>query len=499
MNPEPKSHHGSAVVDGEIRYLSVSQLRTFSRCERRWFQSKVLRLPEPETKAQAIGTEVHAQVEHYLGTGEDVLGDVARELLRHLPAPNMRLDSLAYEGDAYDVFPRLMLEASLADWGLTADGIPLVGFIDIVNPRRMNEGILRLTDIKTTSAIGRYSADPEELVTTKSDVGIQMVGYAEGARVSGLFEGLREVEVEHLYTQTRGLRCALPVLGSMDLAHVESEWSRMHGVAKRMRGVAKAKALDEVEPNFDACDDYGGCPYRANCLTYQSSKENRTMGIMDRLKKASATVTEPPKVEATTATETPTPVVEVSTSVPEVAAVLPPDAPKSDPALAAEPLPSHGQESVQGQESPAISPTTESGGHDVPKKRGRPKKTETVIYADQATIDAAKTVIDQVATPTRLLFVDCVPNQATENLLVYVTKLADDLAKPEGSLDIRIPPHKDHPFAFNKWKGFLAAAIRANPPPPGAYVAFGVAGSELLQVAVEALEPMCALVVRGMR
>ncbi|MFP2897305.1 hypothetical protein [Corallococcus sp. 4LFB] len=69
-----------------------------------------------------------------------------------------------------------------------------------------------------------------------------------------------------------------------------------------------------------------------------------------------------------------------------------------------------------------------------------------------------------------------------------------------GVVDIRVAPN-DSPLAYGKWKGVLAATIRAEPPEPGTYAALGVAGSELMQVAVEALEPLCGTghFVRGVR
>ncbi|WP_434348674.1 PD-(D/E)XK nuclease family protein [Myxococcus virescens] len=38
-----------AVDGGALNFLSVSQLKQFSLCPRRWYFAKVLRVPEPET------------------------------------------------------------------------------------------------------------------------------------------------------------------------------------------------------------------------------------------------------------------------------------------------------------------------------------------------------------------------------------------------------------------------------------------------------------------
>src|SRR5262245_20336800 len=88
--------HGPAVADGKIRYLSVSSItafdeKSFGGCERRWWYRYIAKVKEPPTKVQKLGTQVHAQIEHYLRTGEDVLGDLARSGARFLPRPGKDL------------------------------------------------------------------------------------------------------------------------------------------------------------------------------------------------------------------------------------------------------------------------------------------------------------------------------------------------------------------------------------------------------------------------
>ncbi|MBZ4336442.1 PD-(D/E)XK nuclease family protein [Corallococcus sp. AS-1-12] len=420
----PKSH---AVEDGILRYLSASQLRRFALCERAWFFAKVLRLPERPSKARDVGTATHAQLEHYLRTGADVLGPVAAAGKHLLPEPG----------------PDLLVEEHFGEPSpLFADGVPLTGFIDLVNPRHLAQGVLRITDHKTTSSIARYAATPEQLASAAHDAGIQMVGYGYWAVLAAeRFPGLKRLELEHLYFQTRGARESRSVVATVSAEHVREEWrARIDPMARHMRDVARATSPNQVKPNWGACQKYGGCPFQTQCLNTQSQGKP-PMSLVNRLTK-SATSTAP----TPTAPEQ------------ELAAVLPPDAPKSDPALASAPA-----------------------SDEAPRRKRRTK----------AEMEAAHGLS---------LFVDCVPNCPAEPLASYVGRKVAKIEQECGVVDIRVAPN-DSPLAYGKWKGVLAATIRAEPPEPGTYAALGVAGSELMQVAVEALEPLCGAghFVRGVR
>jgi CRISPR/Cas system-associated exonuclease Cas4 (RecB family) len=141
---------GAAVVDGRLSFLSVSQVQEFALCERRWWYAKVKHLAKPRTKALDVGTEAHKQWAHYLSTGQDVLGDVARIAKPLLPAPgpDLLVEQKFCSEDALPVISPV-----------TAAGVPLIGDIDLINPR---EGI-RVTDHKTssTSEVRRHPSAAE--------------------------------------------------------------------------------------------------------------------------------------------------------------------------------------------------------------------------------------------------------------------------------------------------------------------------------------------------
>ncbi|TQF16145.1 hypothetical protein FJV41_09950 [Myxococcus llanfairpwllgwyngyllgogerychwyrndrobwllllantysiliogogogochensis] len=473
-----------AVDGGVLNFLSVSQLKQFSLCPRRWYFVKVLRLPEPETKAQALGVEGHAQLEHYLRTGEDVLGDVARAGRHLLPAPGADL---------------LVEESFGTPSPLSADGVPFIGHIDLINPRRLAEGVLRVTDHKFSSNVGRYAATPAQLVDANTEAGLQMVGYGVWAALSDArFPGVRVLELEHLYFQTRGARRAASVLASVSVEHVSREWTqKVVPMVRRMREVARATRTADAPPNFGACEKYGGCPFKAQCLSGE-----RTMSLLNRFvpklqspdTAAQLPLSAPPQATAPEALGTcdrcgasltsentsklrSGEVLHVSCPGAEVAAVLPPDAPAASPTIATEVA---------------------------PKRRGRkPKALNAPVAAPR--VEDQEPATSPPATPSpqgeRLrLFVDCVPNMPAESLSEYVAKVAAQVSEAGGVADLRFAG-AESTLGFGRWKGALSMAIRNAPPVPGAYAALGLAHSELLQLAVEALEPLCGPgdFVRGAR
>ena len=388
---------GTRVEAGEILGLSVSSIAKFDYhqpggCPRKWWFRYIAKLPEQKKPAAQKGSDIHGQLEHFLKTGEDVLTPIARA--------------------ASLFFPSQECEVSVEhrfDGELVADGIPLLGYIDLVN-----WSCRELVDWKTTGDI-RRALTPKQLMRT-----IQMPGYAKW------YLGQRDsewVKLTHVYILTRGAPYAERRSLEVVREQVDRRWCEIEEIVRDMRGVAKAEKAEDVKPERGACSVYGGCPYRAQCPGGDAIAGifgGKPMGLMDRLKQMELPKTEP-AVEA--------------------AAVVPPDAPE---------------------------PTK-------PKKVKAKKETETGIE----------------------LFVDVVGAFGpTEQLEPYVAGVLTQLCEAEGVVDIRCAPDNSA-YSFGKWKGALAAAIRANPPSPGRYVYRDVAESEIRQVVCEALKPLCNIFIRG--
>lgn len=486
--PDETQKHGRSVVAGVIQRLSVSQLKKHKLCPRAWFFQKVLRFPEPTTGAQKVGTDGHAQIEHYIATGENVLGAFAMAGLHLLPAPG----------------PDLLVEQQLdGEPPLTAGGVPFAGFIDLVNPRRLaSEGVLRVTDHKFTSSIASNSATAGQLANADTEAGLQMVGYGAWAlRQDIRFPGLRVLELEHIYYQTRGQRLAESVLVSVPVEHVAHEWqSKVEPQVEQMKTHARAARAADVPGNFGpACTRYGGCPFMAKCL----SGGTKSMSLRDRLLNTPAptvaavvrTVPEQlgycpdcgERLTRENSSRLVSGAIQHVVCPKEPPAVLPPDAPEPAPA--------------PEQPAPTLEPEQPA-----PKRRGRPRKTPAPAPTPE---QPAPTPEPEQPAPSsspkgdlRVLFVDCIPTTfdgpTPQALTSYVDVMHRRVAEAGGVDDVRFAG-SDSPLGFGKWRGALAMAVRADLPRPGVYLALGLAHSELMQVVVEAIEPAFDVVVRSVR
>jgi hypothetical protein len=349
-----------SVENGIIKRLSVSQVEKFDPttpfgCNRRWWLRYVARLPEPQDASQELGEQVHAQIEHYLKTGEDGLGPIARAGKHLMPAPG----------------PDLIIEHSIGGTELTALGIPFSGRIDLLNPR---ETPLEVLDWKTSSDIARYAKTPGQLRTST-----QMVGYAKWAFGRTASEQLR---LSHVYFQTRGRRAAEKITCTVDRETVTLAWRSVETIVGAMVEVARETESSKVEPNWNACTMGKGCPYSTHC-----PRSDLLSSLLDRFK-TPADSTQKPVTQEVKAEPAKSVIqghnlqVGMKTSTGATITkdlgaghyeVLPPDAPKSDPALAADPV--EGFSPVPPPNKPEVlaQPAPE------PKKRGRPRKMPEIV------------------------------------------------------------------------------------------------------------------------
>lgn len=175
---------------------------------------------------------------------------------------------------------------------------------------------------------------------------------------------------------------------------------------------------------------------------------------------------------------------EAAAYAPQHQAVAPVAAPPPAP-VAAPPPPVPTAQSVAPPPPPA--PGTQPAA---PKRRGRQPK-------DPNAAAPAAAPATQTAAPTEstfegfMLFVNAVPNRPFTDLSSYIHEAVEQMRTQFGVADIRVAPD-DSPLGFAKWRGVLAGLVRAEPPPPGTYMAV-TKGSEFAEVVVEALWPIAAL------
>jgi hypothetical protein len=291
QNDKPKK----SIDNGRITYLSVSSVTMFDPasyggCERRWWFAKVKGRKEPQFASQTLGVEVHAQVEHYLKTGEKTLGEIAQPALEYLPDPHT---------------PGLLIETGFgvhSTPGLSACGIPFVGYID--HAWQAGETAY-VRDIKTTGQL-KNAKTPREMAES-----IQMTGY--GVFVSALWPHVTEVSLGHTYLATKGKPQALSVTAKQPVAMVRDRWeTKVSPIVARMVEVAKESDVKNIDANRASCNAWQGCPHRLVCPA--SGDGGNMSKLLAKLSK------KPPE--------------EIK---PET--ITPPDMPPPDLALDAEPLP----------------------------------------------------------------------------------------------------------------------------------------------------------------
>lgn len=272
-----------SVIDGVLLRTSVSAIQAFDPsqdggCHRRWYFDKVLHIKQPGTKAQKRGVELHAKIEHFIKTGEDVLPPIARAGKHFMP----RGQGIETE-----------LKFGMADLGLTAAGVPLVGYIDVFNTSGVwideqgdmqiaPPGTIEVLDWKTTSAIDSWAKTPAGLIKT-----VQMPGYAEYARRK--IPDLKQVRLSHVYLQTEGRPASKKVTTLISLDTIQSRWATVDKTVQEMKEVAKAKDISDVQPTLSSCAAFRGCPYQDRCPRSKSAILAglfgvKTMSLLDRVR-----------------------------------------------------------------------------------------------------------------------------------------------------------------------------------------------------------------------
>lgn len=204
------------------------------------------------------------------------------------------------------------------------------------------------------------------------------------------------------------------------------------------------------------------------------------------------------------------------------AAVLPPDAPASIPAIAAKPVegftPAPGNPTqvawAAAQNTTAappssyatvvVPPPAQQVAAAAPKKRGRPKSEPAAVAAPAPTSPVGQGA-PQAAAPGEELevYVNCVPNCETRSLRAYADgilgKLMDKFIPAGGLRDVRLAP-KDGPLGFGGWRGAICAIVQEIPPPAGRW-SLDTRDNEVMSEVANALASLCertgALYVRG--
>lgn len=244
---------------GDLVYLSASQFQSFKRCKRKWAFTYIDGEISPGSPATEFGLEVHEAIEKYLKTGEWIgAADAvacAQQGVHMLPTPKDR---------TIGVEQQLLVKI--------LDGrAMLIGYVDLVEPAR-NGHPLKVIDHKSTKDF-RYAATADDLRDND-----QANIYAKWAME---FHRVDMVDAQWRYYCARPSRAkgstpdgrprnprGFKVVSRFKTrGEVESAWSALMKEAETMVDISTNQRVwaKDVEPNPEACGDYGGCPFRHLC------------------------------------------------------------------------------------------------------------------------------------------------------------------------------------------------------------------------------------------
>lgn len=279
--PEEEEKHAPAVIKGVIQHVSVSQLQKADSCLRAWHFDKVQHLDRgPEGAGAKRGKAGHKRLESYLKTGD-------KAYLQHLELLGIE------RGYVPDIphgqsDPYLLVEWSEVLPAGVMTAVPMDVRIDLGAPQWP---VPEARDWKFKKSIKDYGCTPKQLANPSHEAGIQMIGYAK--RLSLFLGGAQAVRVSHVTFQTFGRPDAALAEVVLTQTEIDQKWGEItERTVPRMVNAAKATNPQDVEPNFNVCSRYGGCPYLLQC----QSPAARVAAMLAKIK-AQKDLTPAPGVE----------------------------------------------------------------------------------------------------------------------------------------------------------------------------------------------------------
>lgn len=237
---------------------SASQIGAFTRCQRRWFFGTMMGVEQPQNPYQAIGEEGHNRVQSYIvagvDPGNDDLGDVVRSGLLFLPQP----------GTVQPENVEKWIRANSLGLNLPVD---VVGQVDFEEPSEHRITDFKFRGRKASCAKPAHMYNDPQAVFYAFEYMIRRtpVGPIRFRHLNFIREGGPAVPVEISYPEPRDLE------QRFDRVIRQPMW--------QMAEASKADKASDLPPNREACDDYGGCPFRGVCLASEVQQPANTQGV----------------------------------------------------------------------------------------------------------------------------------------------------------------------------------------------------------------------------
>lgn len=220
--------------------VSASQVDSFDRCQRYWYNRSILKIPTPQTEAQKRGQDIHSAIENYLrhGTIDPAWVEHVKVAIPHLPQPKSE-DVLIEQKISLETFP---------------GGPTWIGYSDLIVMEKLP---VKVSDHKSTGNF-KYAKTPADLADNT-----QMNSYGKWVIDNVDFD---TVEYEHIYVGTKEIKSKV-VSTIVTRDHILKIWDRDIEKVKAMVKVAELEPVtaEVLPPTYSSCGMYGGCPYRDRC------------------------------------------------------------------------------------------------------------------------------------------------------------------------------------------------------------------------------------------
>jgi CRISPR/Cas system-associated exonuclease Cas4 (RecB family) len=283
------------VENGVLKQLSPSSINKFDStqafgCERRWWFRYVKGLDEPQTGNQELGETLHALIEERLKTGKT-------------PAVEHEAAGLYLAGQAMieSVAQRKIIGIEMPVAGFALDGVRVQGFVDLVT----EDGII---DWKTSSDINRYGKTEMDLAKDT-----QMIIYA-----LAMHSDLESVKLAHGQFQTRGRKATNFVEVKVTQKHLAEHRDKVIiPLVQKMKSAAAETDVTKLPRNEKSCFN---CAFNTHCPSTEGAS---VMSFFAKMKPAGTPAASVLAGGLQNAVTQP---------------VAPPDAPASQPELAAKPV-----------------------------------------------------------------------------------------------------------------------------------------------------------------
>lgn len=351
--------------------------------------------------------------------------------------------------------------------------------------RTSTDGVPEVLDYKFNKS-PKYWKSPTEL---KSD--IQMNVYAQA-----LWPDKDVIRLSHVAFQTTTPHdsAKATVITTQDKIQTINT-TIVYPEVEAIKETRATKNVEDTRVKLSGCSAYGGCSFKDTCSRVSTTQKGTVMSLLKDMlsKKVPGGATPPAKPPAgTVAVQR---VMEAAKAAPakgrsrtEIVAPKPKAPPK---------VPEGYQMLEDGSIVPIQTemPTEDEDGSVSIQTDDSPSDDIGPVTVNGRVVREGPAIPLQRATAGLRLFVDVTPKRipSLEDLDMYLMGKCQEIAAHFNIEDIRIAVG-DSPLAFGRWKGFLIAAIRNEPPPPGDYLITG-GTMEVKQCLIEALEPFSDLTV----